>query len=371
MKLWYSFSKELILSSKSWYFFIELGMAIVILLILLFVVPEDFNSKSKEYIYLDLPEVVTERYKKNLREEDINETVELVEVRTGSSTFDAELYETSESKIYLLNSMDALDAFSNTERVPVIYVHENETNLITHTYYLQGYETEKLKNLLLVYHNRLAGHDVVEDYSDNIQVRSLYQDIEPLNDRENLIPVFLTFNGSLMSLFIIAAYIFLDKNEGIIKAYAITACSVWHYLFSKIGVIILTSIFTTLIITIPMMGLQPNYPALLLFILSSGFFAASLGLFLTSYYNDIVEAFGAMYIVIVIMIMPNISYFTPSWDPNWVKIIPSYVMLQSFKEIISVNGNMVYVLVASLGFAVLGLDIFILANYRFKKTLTL
>ena len=195
MKLWYSFSKELILSSKSWYFFIELGMALVILLILLFVVPEDFNSKSKEYIYLDLPEVVVERYKKNLREEDINETVELVEVKTGSRTFDAELYETSESKIYLLNSMDALDAFSNTERVPVIYVHVNETNQITHTYYLQGYETEKLKNLLLVYHNRLAGHDVVEDYSDNIQVRSLYQDIEPLDDRENLIPVFLTFNG--------------------------------------------------------------------------------------------------------------------------------------------------------------------------------
>jgi hypothetical protein len=110
---------------------------------------------------------------------------------------------------------------------------------------------------------------------------------------------------------------------------------------------------------------------MLLFIGTSGFFAATLGLLITSYYNDIVEAFGVMYIVIVIMIMPNISYFTPSWDPNWVKMIPSYVMLQSFKEIISVNGNMTYVLLASLGFAVLGLGIFIIANYRFKKTLTL
>ncbi len=92
---------------------------------------------------------------------------------------------------------------------------------------------------------------------------------------------------------------------------------------------------------------------------------------LTSYYKDIVEAFGAMYIVILLMIMPNISYFTPSWDPDWVKIIPSYVMLQSFKEIISVHGNMTYVFVASLGFLVIGLDLFILANYRFKKTLSL
>lgn len=371
MKLWYSFSKELSLSSKSWYFYIEVGMSIVLLLILLFVIPEEFDTTSKEYLYLDLPQVVTDRYKKNLLEEDLNETFELVEVEADNRFFNAVLYETEEAKIYLLESLEALDAFSNAERVPTVHVRVNEDNQIIHTYYLQGYETIKLRNLLMVYHNRLAGHDVVEDYSDNIEVRKLYENVKPLNDKENILPVFLTFNGSLMSLFIVAAYIFLDKNEGIIKAYAITASSVWHYLLSKIGVIIVTSIVTSLIITVPVMGLQPNYFAMLLFIISSGFFAASLGLVLTSYYKDIVEAFGAMYIVIVIMIMPNISYFTPSWDPDWVKIIPSYVMLQSFKEIISVGGNMTYVIVASFGFLMLGMAIFIIANYRFKKTLSL
>jgi len=371
MKLWYSFSKELSLSSKSYYFYIEMGMAVVLLLILVFVVPEEFESKGKEYFFLDLPQVVKDRYAKNLLEEDLDETYEQVIVEADSHTLSAELYETEESKIYLLHSMDALNAVSDSERVPVVHVRVNEDNQIIHTYYLQGYETKKLQNLLLVYHNRLAGHDVLDAYSDNIEVRSLYEDVEPLSDRENMIPVFLTYNGSLMSLFIIAAYIFLDKNEGIIKAYAITASSVWQYLLSKIGVIILTSIVTTLIIAVPVMGLQPNYLAMLLFIVTSGFFAASLGLLLASYYKDIVEAFGVMYIVIVIMIMPNISYFTPSWDPDWVKIIPSYVMLQSFKEIVSVGGNMTYVLVASLGFAVLGLAIFILVDYRFKKTLSL
>ncbi len=371
MKLWYSFIKELNLSSKSWYFYIELGMAVVLLAILLFVVPEEFDSKSEEYLYLDLPQVVKDRYRDNLKDEDLDETTKLVEVEADKKTFKAEFYETEESKIYILDSMEALNAFSNSERVPTVHVRVDGKNQIIHTYYLQGYETQKLKNLLLVFNNRKAGHDLIEDYSDNIKVKSLYQDVEPLSDKESIIPVFLTFNGSLMSLFIIAAYIFLDKNEGIIKAYAVTASSVWHYLLSKIGVIIVTSIVTTLIITVPIMGLQPNYPAMMLFIITSGFFAASLGLFITSFYKDIVQAFGVLYIVIVIMIMPNISYFTPSWDPNWVKIIPSYVMLQSFKEVISINGNIVYVLLASLGFAVLGLDIFVLANHRFKKTLTL
>lgn len=371
MKLWYSFTKELSLSSKSWYFYVELGMALVLLLILLFVIPENFDTKGKEYLYLDLPQVIVDKYNKNLLEEDLDGRVETVQVKANKHTYSATLYETEESKIYLLDNLEALDAFSDAEKVPAVHVRVNEKNQIVHTYYLQGYETQKLKNLLLVFHNRLAGHDVIEEYSDNIEVRKLYENTAPLTDKQNMIPVFLTFNGSLMSLFVIAAYIFLDKSEGIIKAYAITASSVWHYLLSKIGVIIVTSIATTMIITFPIMGTQPNYLMMILFLICSGFFAASLGLLLTSYYKDIVEAFGAMYIIIMIMIMPNISYFTPSWDPDWVKIIPSYVMLQSFKEIVSVGGNMTYVLVASLAFLVLGIDLFILANYRFKKTMSL
>ena len=346
-------------------------MAFIILAILIFVVPEDFDSKGKEYFFLDLDQVLQDRFTKDLLDEDIDGVLEEVELEMDGNTYVAKLYETEESKIHLLDSKEALDAVSEAERVPTIHVRVNEDNQIVFTYYLQGYETRKLQNLLLVYHNRLAGMDGVEEYSDEIPVRKLYQNIRPLNDKENMIPVFLTFNGSLMSLFIIAAYIFLDKSEGIIKAYAITASSVWHYLLSKIGVIIMTSIMTSLIITIPIMGFQPNYPAMIVFLIASGFFAASLGLFLTSFYSDITEAFGAMYIVIVIMIMPNISYFTPSWDPDWIKVIPSYVMLQSFKDIISVGGNMIYVMVASLGFLMLGMGIFTLANYRFRKTLSL
>ena len=371
MKLWHSFTKEIILSSKSWYFYIEIGMAVVFLLILLFLVPEEFSTKGKEYMYLDLPQVVADRFREDLLEKDIDEIAELVEVKAEKSIFKAELYETEESKIYLLDSMEALNAFSSSERVPTVHVRVDKDNQIISTYHLQGYESQKLRNLLLVFQNRKAGYDVLENYTDNLVVKSLYQDSKPLTDRQNMVPVFLTFNGSLMSLFIIAAYIFLDKSEGIIKAYAVTASSVWQYLMSKIGVIILTSIVTALIMTLPIMGFGANYLLMFLFLITSGFFAASLGLYITSFYDDITRAFGVLSIIIMIMIMPNISYFTPSWDPNWMKIIPSYVMLQAFKEIISVNGNITYVFLASLGFAVLGLGIFILANHRFKKTLSL
>ncbi len=76
--------------------------------------------------------------------------------------FPAMLYETEESKVYLLESKIALDAITESERVPTVYVHVNDQNQIVFTYYLQGYETQKLQNLLGVFHNRLAGHDVIE-----------------------------------------------------------------------------------------------------------------------------------------------------------------------------------------------------------------
>ena len=259
MKLWHSFSKELILSSKSWYFYVEIGMAVILLLILIFVVPEDFDSKGDEYLFLDLPKVVQDRYLKNLLEEDMDGSVSEVIIEGDDGVYSALLYETDEAKIHILDSKEALDAVSESKRVPTIHIRVDDEGKIVNTYYLQGYETDKLRNLLKVYNNRLAGHDVIEDYADNMSVKRLYENIKPLNDKENMIPVFLTFNGSLMSLFIIAAYIFLDKSEGIIKAYAITASSVWHYLLSKIGVIIMTSIMTSLMITIPIMGAQPNY----------------------------------------------------------------------------------------------------------------
>ena len=41
--------------------------------------PENFEGKSEEYIYLDLPQVVKEKYRDNLTDEDLDEYAEFVE----------------------------------------------------------------------------------------------------------------------------------------------------------------------------------------------------------------------------------------------------------------------------------------------------
>ncbi|WP_420644757.1 ABC transporter permease [Candidatus Leptofilum sp.] len=369
MKLWHSFVKELVLASRSFYFYIELFMAFIFLFLLLFVIPEQFNSKSDEYVYWDMPEAGRDLLAEQALDADENGVAETVALEYNGESVSATLYSTETQNIYVLGDRETAVNLADEERAFAAIVHMDDVGEVTYTYYLQGYETERLRNTYRVFHNEDT--DILADAFDNQDVRSLETEHVLLTDRENVIPSFLTFNGSLMGLFIIASYIFLDKKEGVIKAYAVTASSVWQYLMSKMGIIMLTSTVTSLLIVIPVMGLQPNYLLMLVFLLATGFAASALGLVLTSYYDNIQQAFGMLYVLIIALMLPNVAYFIPSWNPTWITFIPTYPMLEGFKEILLTNSNVSYVLLASSGFLVAGIALFLFANVRFKKTLTI
>ncbi len=369
MKLWHSFVKELLIASRGFYFYVEIVMAFVFLFLLLFVIPDNFSNKSTEYLYLDLPKPAADAFMEFSTEEDLDKQGELVEIKSGKNVYSANLIETDSSKIYYMQSAEAVIQLAEAEKNFGGIVKLNETgDGLAYEYYLQGYESDRMKNLLLLFHNTEMSK--LEETFNAQEVRPLSEGFEGLTDKQNMVPVFLTFNGSFMGMFIIAAYIFLDKKEGVIKAFAVTASSVWQYLMSKIGVILATTLVSSLIITIPVMGTQPNYLLMILFLLATGFFASTLGLFLASFYKDIVSAFGAIYALIIVIMLPNIAYFIPSWDPTWLKIIPSYPMLEGFKEIILPNGDAAYVLWVSLGFLAAGLILFVLSNKRYQHSLT-
>lgn len=368
MKIWHSFMKEMLLASRSFYFYIELFMAFLFLFLLLFVIPENFNTKSTEYIFVDLEGPAYEYFMDLTKEEDLDGVGENVELKSGKEVFPATLYETEGSKFYYLNDRESVIRLAEEEKNFGGIITLDDEGELRYEYYLQGYESERMRNILLIFHNE--DMNLLKTQFDAQEVRTLSNEYVQLTDRQNVIPSFLTFNGGLMGLFIIAAYIFLDKNEGVIKAYAVTPSSVWQYLLSKIGVILVVSVFSSLIIVIPIMGLQPNYLILILFLLASGIFASALGLLLASFYKNIMQAFAAIFVLMILFLLPNIAYFIPSWDPVWMRFIPSYPMLEGFKEIIIQQGDIRYVLITSFVFFVVGLILFMLANQRYKKTLT-
>ena len=332
-----------------------------------FVVPENFTSKENEYLYLEFPSAeIEERYlKEALDETDIS--AEEVTVKIGKEELPATLYETDEQRLYLFDKEeDMIKAAEGKHKLGAAIVMGDNYEIHI-TYYTQGNETEKFVNLLKIFHgeNDAALYDKVETQ----KVETISTDYLELTDRENLMPVFMTFNGALMGLFIMAAYIFLDKKEGVIKAFAITPTPVWKYLFSKMLMLTATTLVTSLIIVVPVMGTRVNYLLLVLFLVPTGFFASVLGLLLAGYFDDIIKSFGVLYLLMIGMMLPAFSYYIPTWDPLWVKFIPSYYIIYGFKEIF-IKGDTSYILLISLGYLAVSFLLFIWANMRHKRTLS-
>ncbi|MEA2016731.1 MAG: ABC transporter permease [Actinomycetota bacterium] len=368
MKLLSSFKKELILVSRSFYFYVELGFALVILAVLLLAVPENFSTTATQYLYLDLPQAAKEMYVDTVLESEPGIESEMVEIEADGKMYDAQLITTDEEEIYIVDSEEAVRKLAYDKQNPGAVVGLDDNNQLNFKYYLQGYESTRLKNLISIMFNKDIG--MLEEQIGSQEVRYLTTGFEPVSDRENTIPPIISFSSGLMGMFILASYIFLDKKEEVIKAYAVTASSVWQYLMSKIFVVSLTSVISGLIITMPVMGFRINYGLVLLLLLTTGFFSSSLGLLISSFYNDLMKAFGVIYLLMILFMVPAIAYFIPGWDPFWIKLIPTYPLMQGFKEIILSSGNIAYPLYASAGFLAGGIVLFAVTNIRFKKTLS-
>ena len=344
MKLLNNYFKEMKIAARGFYFYIEIGMAVLILAILLFVVSETSTSSQKQFVYSDMPDEITEY----LRDRSIDKgearladptefklkpvTFEITSQETGETT----AYSFEDEKIIDLETLQILDS-STGDLEQTLYYAETEEDMIrlayseqeigataamnpygkvSYTYYLQGYETDRLKSLLYASHSDSPG--AVEAKQDRQVVRTLGE-TETLNNRENLVPLFVAYMGTLMGFFIVLSYIFYDKAEGVIKAFAITPSAMWKYLISKVFVILTTVVVSSSIITIPVMGGQPNYLLFYLFLLVTTFALTSLGLFVASFFDTIAEAFGVMYGIMITLMLPAFSYYIPSFDPVWLR----------------------------------------------------
>ena len=369
MKLLSSFKKELILATRSFYFYIEIAFALILLSVLLFAVPEHIQMKETRYLYLDLPRQAEDSIIDSLLGEDTDGKIEKVFLEAGGQEYAAELVEKEAETIYLLESEDIVRTLADTQAKVGATVWLDANKELHYKYYLQGYESKRLKNLISVLHN--INEDKLEQSFDLQKVRLAATGYSPLNDRENAVAPLLAFNSCLMGMFVMAAYVFLDKREGVIKAYAVTASSVAQYLMSKIFVVLLTAAASSLIVLMPIMGFRISYALILLLLLTASFFSSVAGLMIASFYRDIARAFGTIFFILILMMVPAISYFLPSWNPKWVQLIPSSPLIQGLKDIISAKEDMTYALLASAGFFAAGALLFLATDRRFKKTLNL
>ena len=343
MRLLTSFLKDLKVSFKTFYIYIEIIMALIIVLVLLFVVPENFTSSAKAFIYLDPV---------------------LLETPLGK-----ELSSAAMDDVILVDNKEDIPKLMEEDRRSVGAAIIVEDGKMVYDITLQGYESQRFRNVI---EKALTVDAIMQlpDYESKVSLLTLEEDSQRLSDRINMLPVFLVVNSAFMGLFIIAAYIFMDKDEGTIRAFAVTPARVWEYLLSKAGIILVTGLITGLLTTVLVAGFKVHYLHLIVLLVISNLFGSAVGLFISSFYDNIIKAMGALYITIITFAFATISYYLPSFTPLVIRILPSYPMLFAFREVFLDSPDLSYVYTYVGVFLVLAVVFFILANERFKKTLT-
>jgi len=396
MKLLSTYLKEMKIASRGFYFYIEIFIAVLLLAVLLFVVEENPDSKFEEYLYFDMPQEVYEYMMEKdiasgkVRDGEVKElTMKPISFDvTNKDTGEVLSYDYTEEKKVDVKTIEKINTdtglikttayiFDNEEDAVRMSMSEgsiaatttmNEIGELSYRYFQQGYETERFSNILYVLHTFSA--DEVNAQLDQQVIRSLGAS-ERMNNREQVVPVFVVFAGSLMGFFIIMSYIYLDKDEGVIKAFAVTPSAVWKYLLSKSFVIITTVIISSSILVIPILKLKPDYLIFYIFLIITSFGFSALGLLVSSFFDSISKAFGVLYSIMIVLMLPGFSYYISSFDPLWIRFLPTYPVLQGFKGILLGQTDMVYVGSISLAFLLAGALLLSIANMRFKKSLTI
>lgn len=343
MKLLHTFLRDLKVSYRTYYIYIEFIMALVIVAVLVFVVPENSDPTTKLFLHV---------------ESGINSEQILTSMEKDES-----------ADITLLDSREEVVLAMEKDRSAQGAVIGETEDGMGYEIILQGYESEEIRNMMESV--LLAGFKTEHpEYTETTTVKVLDADAERLSDRINYMPILLMMNSAFMGLFIVAAYVFMDKEEGTIRALTVTPVSIRDYLLSKVGVMLFTGLLTGLITTILVAGLKVNYLHLILVLAASNFFGTALGLFIASFYDSIIKSMGALYIVIMIMAFGGISYFMPSFSPLIIRILPSYPLLFAFREVFLSRPDTAFILTTSGLFILAGALIFMAAVLRYKKTLT-
>ena len=130
MKLLHSFIKEIILATRSFYFYVEIIMASLFLFLLVFVVPEKFDNKMDEYLYYDVPAESMGLFYDEFLEIDDDHEVEMVEIEYGDETNQARLYTTESHRYYVLDNLDMAIGIANEEREFAGIIHMNDVGEI-------------------------------------------------------------------------------------------------------------------------------------------------------------------------------------------------------------------------------------------------
>jgi len=189
----------------------------------------------------------------------------------------------------------------------------------------------------------------------------LNENIEPIPLNKNMIPIFMSFEVILLGFLIGAVLIFQSKQEGTLRSYRVSPGGTLIFILSKVILYDVISLIYGLVVALIAFGPAPNYLQLSLLILASSTLMTLMGLAIAVFFTNISEWFFAGATLLIVSMLPVLSYAMPVFSPAFITWIPTYGIIFGFRDVLFGMGS-----AATLNQTFLTLGLSLLIGFAFS-----
>lgn len=296
------------LAIRNGYIAVVIILAIIYILLIRFVVPEELKIGISEIAY---------------------------DVTDGN--FNEYLKDFPEDRLLTSNEEFYLNLNDNPNTIGIIFDGTIKNPKVTIV--KQGTEYDKALNLLEASIKR-----TLADYkgeADNATINTTY--LRPQSDKipfnKSLLPLFLSTEVISFGFIIIAVMVFQEKTLGTLKAYRVSPGGVFNYVFSKTIVNVAMAMIFGMLLTVGVMGFDIPYLEFLSVIALASILMTLLGIWLSVYFDDLESFLFVGVGLICIFAIPLMSYLFPTFSYRFFEYIPSYPIIFGVREMLFYTGK--------------------------------
>ncbi len=304
-KLANAIAQDFLLTFRSGHIYVILAMAAIIL-ILVFALPAQVNVQSAEYFFDE----------------------------GGSGPFTAFLLQSGVPQESIVQSGSELNDLLAENQKAIGIIFNGDLQSPDFKIIVQGDIPKENINLLEasldMFIKMLQGsYTPVE-----AKVTTLMPGTEPIPLNKNMIPIFMTFEVILLGFLIGAVLIFQGKQEGSLRAYRVSPGGTLVFILSKVILYAVLSLVYGLSVSLIAFGFSFNYFHLSILIVLSSALMTLLGLAIAVFFTNISEWFFAGALLLVVAMLPTLSYAIPMFSPRFITWIPTYRIIFGFRDIL-------------------------------------
>lgn len=171
----------------------------------------------------------------------------------------------------------------------------------------------------------------MNDVAASVEIVSLDAEAKQIPFNLRFTPVFICFEALMVGFILGGALMLAEKQDGTIRALRVSPFSAERYILAKTLLFSLIGTLYASLICILTVGFAIDWGTFLPLSFFGTAVFTMIGLAYTSPFRDMSGWFFSMVVLLSVNMLPVISYSSPSFTPFWMRLIPSYPILNAYR----------------------------------------